>query len=56
MVLEDKDPERVLYLAVPQATYTAFFSLLLPQTAIQRHGLRLIVYDPESEALVRWIK
>ena len=53
---DGKDPERVLYLAVPTATYSTFFTLLLAQTAIQRYGVHLIVYDPESEVLVQWIK
>jgi hypothetical protein len=56
IVLEGKDPQRDLYLAVPQPVYSSFFSLLLPQIAVQRDGLRLIIYDPESEALVQWIK
>src|SRR5204863_77067 len=56
IVLDGKDPERVLYLAVPAATYSTFFTLLLAQTAIQRYGVHLIVYDPESEVLVQWIK
>lgn len=56
IVLDGKDPERVLYLAVPRATYSAFFSLLLPHTAVQRYKVRLIIYDPEGETLVQWIK
>ena len=56
IVLDGKDPERVLYLAIPETTYTAFFTLLLAQIAVKRHGVHLLVYDPESEALVQWIK
>jgi XisH protein len=56
IVLDAEDPERLLFLAVPEPTYTAFFSLLLAQMAVKRHGVHLIVYDPESEALVQWIK
>jgi hypothetical protein len=56
MMLDQKDPDRVLYLAVPIDTFELFFSLLFTQTSVQRHGVHLIVYDPESEALVQWIK
>jgi hypothetical protein len=56
IVLDGKDPDRVLYLAVPLPVYAEFFSLLLVQTAIRRHGVHLIVYDPETENLVQWIK
>jgi hypothetical protein len=56
LVLDAKDPDRILYLAVPKATYSAFFTLLLPQNAVKRHGVHLIVFDPETEVLVQWIK
>jgi hypothetical protein len=56
LVLDSRDPERVLYLAVPKPTYTAFFTLMLAQMAVKRHAVHLIIYDPESEALVQWIK
>ena len=36
--------------------YTAFFTLMLAQMAIKRHSVHLIVYDPDSEALLQWIK
>jgi hypothetical protein len=56
MVLDKEDPERTLYLAVPIDTFESFFALVFTQTSVQRHGVHLIVYDPESEALVQWIK
>lgn len=56
LVLDGTDPDRVLYLAVPEPAYSAFFMLLLPQNAVKRHGVHLIVYDPETEAIVQWIK
>ena len=55
IALDAKDPERILYLAVPVSVYSAFFMLPLAQVAIQRHSLHLIVYDPATEALVQWI-
>jgi hypothetical protein len=56
MVLDQEDPQRILYLAVPIDTYVTFFSLRFTQTSVQRPGVHLIVYDPESEALLQWIK
>jgi hypothetical protein len=55
LALDEDQPQRILYLAVPVSAYSAFFTLPLAQAAIQRHSLRLIVYDPEAEALIRWI-
>ncbi len=55
LALDEEHPRRILYLAVPVSAYATFFMLPLAQAAIQRHSLHLIVYDPETEALVRWI-
>lgn len=53
--LEEIDPERLLYLAVPARTYREFFRLKFVQTAIQRSQLRLIVYEPKQESIVQWL-
>jgi XisH protein len=55
IALEDRERGRMFYLAVPMSTYSAFFMLPFAQMAVQRHSLHLIVYDPEAEALVRWL-
>ena len=52
--LEQSEPSRVLYLAVPLDTYEAFFALRFIQTAIHRHQLKLIIYEPGQEAIVKW--
>lgn len=52
--LEEDDPVRVLYLAVPEKTYSTFFSLKFIQTAIKRSQLRLLVYNPDEETIVLW--
>lgn len=52
--LEDEDPERILYLAVPENTYNDFFKLPFIQSVIRRSQLRLVVYDIEQEAIVQW--
>ena len=54
--LEEQAPERILYLAVPLDIYQTFFTLQFVQTASQRHQLKLIVYDPDREVLVKWQK
>jgi len=52
--LEEEEPERKLYLAVPVKTYRAFFSLRFIQTVIQRSQLSLVIYDPDQEVIVQW--
>jgi XisH protein len=53
--LEDKEPERLLYLAVPNETYNNFFQLPFIQKSLQRHGINLIIYDPIQEEIKQWI-
>lgn len=56
LALDNIDPQRSLYLAVPIDAYTTFFTLPFALAAVQRHTLHLIVYDPEHEVLLQWIK
>jgi hypothetical protein len=52
--LEDEDPERILYLAVPQNIYNDFFKVPFIQSVVRRSQLNLLVYDIEQEAIVQW--
>jgi hypothetical protein len=54
-MLELNDPDRLLYLAVPIETYETFFQSQFAQVAVQRHQLKLVVYDPVIEEIVQWI-
>lgn len=56
LALEETQPERLLYLAVPFDTYRDFFTLELPRLLIQRYQVRLIIYSPEEEVIVKWQK
>lgn len=55
IMLEVKEPGRDLYLAIPIDTYETFFQSRFAQTAVERYQLKLIVYNPVSEEIVRWI-
>ncbi len=54
LVLEVKKPGTVLYLAIYEDIYNSFFQLLLPQMAIQRYEVNLLIYDPEKEEILEW--
>ncbi|MDX2230549.1 MAG: XisH family protein [Leptolyngbyaceae cyanobacterium bins.349] len=56
IMLEVKEPERQLYLAVPLDTYDTFFQSPFTQFVAERYHLRLIVYDPVIEEIVQWIR
>jgi hypothetical protein len=55
IMLEVNEPDRLLYLAVPFETYQTFFQSRFAQMAIDRHQIKLIVYDPIIEEVVQWI-
>lgn len=54
VALEEQQPDRVLYLAVPQGTYKAFFNLPFVETVVERFQLSLLVYDSQNEVILEW--
>ena len=54
--LELKDPERLLYLAVPMDTYTEFFRIPFIQLSLKKYEINLIVYNPSKEDIEQWIR
>ena len=55
VALEQKQPDRRLYLAVPEDIYNTFFQSILAKTVIEKHNIGLILYDPDKEVIVKWI-
>lgn len=53
--LEDKEPDRVLYLAVPKDSYQDFFQISFIQKSLKRHEVNLIIYCPLQEVIEQWI-
>jgi len=47
VALKVKDPNRVLFLAVPVKVYRNFFSGELAQLSISEYHVKVIVFDPE---------
>lgn len=56
LALEDYEPDRILYLAVPANTYGSFFQKPFIQKVINRRNLRIIVYESSAKTIVQWIK
>lgn len=54
--LQTKDPDRQLYLAVPEDTYWAFFTLPFTQAVIAQQRVKLLVYDAKQEAILQWFE
>jgi XisH protein len=55
VALEELEPDRVLYLAVPEDVYEPFFEQTFIQKIIQRQQIKLLTYDSENEEIVTWI-
>ena len=55
LVLQQTEPERRLYLAVPLDTYEIFFQSTFAQLAVREYQLKLIVYNSQYGGLTQWI-
>ena len=55
VILELVEPERVLYLAIPEDVWNDFFQEVAIQRAIQRIHARLIIFNPEDQSISKWI-
>jgi XisH protein len=54
LVLAALEPERMLYLAVPLTAYEVFFQRPLAKASVRTYQVKLLVYNPIEEVIVRW--
>lgn len=54
IILEETQSERELYLAVPNDTCISFFQTRLAKIAVEKYNIKIIVYDPIAEVIVKW--
>ena len=52
--LEDYEPERIIYLAVPVETYEDFFTTPFIKKVIKRSQINIIIFDPTTKEIVQW--
>jgi hypothetical protein len=55
-VLARREPQRALYLAVSQDTYTTVFGDREIQDLTEAQGMKLVLFDPAEETIVKWIE
>lgn len=55
IALEDEDPTRVLFLAIPKQIYETFFQEPFIQKVIKKTNVRLLIYQPQTLDLL-WKK
>jgi len=54
VALKAKEPERKLFLAVPNAAYASFFQKEFAYMVIAEYQLEIFVYDIENEVIITW--
>ena len=54
-LLEYRNDDRQLYLAVPERTYESSFTDELGRLVIENNQLQLIVFDEHQERIVKWV-
>lgn len=54
-ILARIEPDRNLYLAIREETFSELFAEPIGQLLIENDRLRLLVVDPEKEVIVQWI-
>jgi hypothetical protein len=54
-LLED-EPDREVYKAVPKATYEGFLIGPRASAFLKKHGVKLLVYNPDNNQIDKWIE
>lgn len=54
-VLAQVEPERILYLAVPDKIFIDLFQEPIGQLLLNNQRCRLVTFNPKQEEIVRWI-
>ena len=56
VILDEVEPDRLLFLAVPLSTWETFFQEKAVQKALQFISAKILIYDPINETIEQWIK
>jgi hypothetical protein len=54
-VLALKEPDRVLYLAVPETIYTRFFEEQVIQKTMREEKFKLVIYNQTNQIITEWV-
>jgi hypothetical protein len=56
VVLEIADPNRVLFLAIPDEVWERFFLKPIIQKSLERIKAKILVFEPTQNIIIQWIK
>ncbi len=54
--LEHQEPDRNLYLAIPEAIYERMCQQRIFEVVAQRYKINFLIYDPIIKQILKWIK
>jgi hypothetical protein len=54
--LEEQEPNRIIFLAIPDKIYHKIEKIPLLMKAINHYNLNIIVFDPITEIIEQWLK
>ncbi len=54
-ILEEKEPDRVLYLAVHEEALENVFEEAIGQLLIEKNQINLLVFDKKKQVILQWI-
>ncbi|MDJ0718110.1 MAG: element excision factor XisH family protein [Prochloraceae cyanobacterium] len=54
-ILEELEPKRILYLAIRLTTFEDLFEEPIGYILLKKQRLKLIVFEPNKEEIVKWI-
>lgn len=54
-VLDEVEPDRALYLAIPQRAFESIFLERFGQLILEKQRLCLLVFDERTEKIIQWI-
>ena len=54
-IIEETQPERILYLAIRETTFEDIFIEPIGQILLEKKRLKLIVFDADKEEIIQWI-
>lgn len=54
-ILEDFEPERILYLAIRLTTFEDLFEEPIGKILLKKQRVKLIVFEPNKEEIITWI-
>lgn len=53
--LEEQEPERLIFLAIPEKTYQKIKKIPILLKALGRYQIKVVIFDPMTEEIKQWI-